>query len=300
MSETLLTCEQCGRTGFLPAGLRRHVCRAATSLSGRKAGATATLAPAASDIAAPLSSMPKPSQPAAVLTLSASKPIDLEKITGDQIRNSFVFDADAIGERAKAMLNQVEQLKTERAQKAILIGIYLLQVKATLGHGGFNGWASKHFQKTKRTVEYYMGLAAKFCRSTKLLMPEIAGANQLSLALEAKDQTGEAFKDKLAKFVGGKGLTELMQQHGVIKRGGLQAPAAKPGAAPEELPASLSPEAVAYQQMCAAMNAAEAELLDEVRWSLITPDLAARVLPTLKRLTERFTSRLQQAHHEAR
>jgi hypothetical protein len=299
MSEQLLSCPRCGRSGFLAAGLRRHVCR--PSLSGPQTGTNRHLAPAASDIAAPLSAMSKPSNSSPVLTLAANKPIDLEKITGDQIRNSFAFDADALGQRAKAMLDHVEQLKTERAQKAVLAGIYLQQVKAELGHGGFNQWSSKHFAKSKRTVEYYMQLAAKFCRSSKLLLPELIGANQLSLALEAKDQSGEVFKSKLEKFVSQKGLTELMQQHGVIKRGGLKAAAPKPAAdsSEETPPASLSPDAEAFQQCFDAVKDAESVLLDDVRWSLLTPETAAQILPLLKRLTERFTDRLQQARHEA-
>lgn len=242
----------------------------------------------------------KASSSSAVAVLDPKKPIDLEKVDGNQIRNSFAFDADKVGEIALAMLANVEGLKKERAQKGILAGVYLQQVKAALGHGPFNTWCAKHLGKSKRMGEYYMALAAKFSRSAKLLLPEIVGANQLSLALEAKGSDAKAFKTKLEKFVGEKGLTELMQVHGVIKRGGNQRPE-KPADTEDDQtpPVSLRPEAQAYDDMVQALTAAEDVLLDEVRWSLFTPELAERVEPLLKRLLTRFHERTLQARHEA-
>ncbi len=233
----------------------------------------------------------------AVAVITA-KPIDLEKLPDLKCETGFAFDAEHLGKIALAMLAHVEGLKSERAKKGVLAGVYLQQVKAALGHGPFNAWCAKHLGKSKRMGEYYMALAAKFARSTKLLLPEVIGANQLTLALEAKGSDAQAFKAKLEKFVGDRGLTELMQKHGVIKRGGNQ----RQTTTAEETtppPDSLRPEAQAYDDFVQAVEGAERVLLDDARWTVMPPDLAARVEPLLKRLLTRYHDRLLQAKHEA-
>jgi len=239
------------------------------------------------------------------LAVVENKPVDLAKIDASQMRNCFAFDEKLLAERALAMMQHIEGLKKERAVKGILAGIYLAQIKASLGHGEFNAWCAKYLGKSKRMGEYYMALAAKFSRSSKLLLPEVVAANQLSLDLKTKGSTGAAFMAKLDKFVGALGLTELMQKHGVIQRGGYQQralpPAETPGAgaarSEEELLAIA--EAAAFQQCTDAVAAARKTLTNELRWSALTLESAGLVDAQLKSLAAEFHELLLKARHAA-
>lgn len=215
--------------------------------------------------------------------------------------NGWTFDADDLGKRARAMLEHVEALKTEHSQKAVLAGVYLRQVKAVLPHGEFESWKKKYFPKSRSMIAYLMSLAEKFSRSAKVMMPELVAAQQLSLDLQAPKGAGQAFKQKLVKFVGSLGLTDLLRRHGILKKGGKKTKqgTGDGGQAKGETPAaSLSPEALAYGQMVEAVEAAQATLLDETRWSLLTPAAAAKVDPLLKKLASDFHNRLLQSRHE--
>lgn len=245
----------------------------------------------------------------ALAVIDPKKPVDLEKLAPGQIRNSCEFDAAELGRRAQAMLSHIEALKVERAQKAVLAGLYLHQVKDALGHGTFREWTQEHFGNScqngigvsQRSITNYMGLAAAFCRKSKLLLPEIVASQQLSLTLEAKGSDAQAFKAKLQKFVGERGLTELMALNGVIKQGGNQRPAdaAKPAAQDQPPPDSLRPEAQIYNDFVEAVERAERVLLDDARWLEITPELGERVEPLLKRLLTQYHEKVLRAKHEA-
>jgi hypothetical protein len=230
--------------------------------------------------------------------IDPKKPLDLEKVEPGQIGNSFRFDADELGSRARAMMDHVEALKVERAMKAVMAGIYLHQVKLALDHGQFEDWSRKHLEKSERTARHYMALAAAFCRKSKLLLPELVASQQLSLDLTAKGSDAKAFKSKLEKFVGERGLTTLMELHGVIKRGGNRTTPAD-GDDDATPPDSLRPEARIYSEFVEAVESAERVLLDDARWLEMTPDLAERVEPLLKRLLVRYHERILRAKHEA-
>jgi hypothetical protein len=234
--------------------------------------------------------------------LSPSKPVDLDKLDSAQIGNSFRFDAEASGKRALAMLQHVDGLRRERAMKATLAGIYLSQVRIALPHGEFEAWAAQHLGKSVRTARNYMQLAAKFSRSAKLLLPEIIGANQLTLDLEAQDNDGRAILAKLDRFVGECGLTELMHRHQVIKQGGARPPAA-PALGAGDAPAGPAPtteeaEAAARDAVAAALTAAEKTLLAEITWHDLTLDAAERADALLRDLAAKFHERLLRHRHE--
>lgn len=242
-----------------------------------------------------------PAEPTALAVVDETKPIDLAKLDGDQICNSCKFDPDAIGARAKAMIDHIDSLDQERAQKAVLAGVYLHQVQLAMGHGSFLSWLKKHFGKSQRTAYNVMALAEKFCRSAKLFLPELVASQQLTLSLEAPAGAAQAFKQKLVKFVGPHGLTELYRRHGIIKKGGKREKSASDSDSSDTTPppASLSPEATAYQQMVDAVKDASNVLLNDVRWSLLTPEVAAKVEPLVKKLSADFHNRLLQCRHEA-
>ncbi len=249
----------------------------------------------------------KKKAPAAPLALvDSNKPVDLATLDGAQISNGWKFDAKDLGARARAMLEHVEQLKTEHAQKAVLAGVYLCQVRVSLGYGPFVAWLKEHFCNgckspvSLRTAYNHIALAEKFSRSAKVMMPELVASDQLTLDLQAPKGAGQQLLAKLVKFVGHLGLTDLYRRHGILKKGGKRtaaAPAAGDDTPPP--PASMSPEALAYQQMVDAVNDASKALLDDVRWSLLRPEAAAKVDPLVKKLASDFHNRLLQARHEA-
>lgn len=171
-----------------------------------------------------------------------------------------------------------------------------------MGHGEFGSWKGKHFGDAKsRTVNRYMDLAAKFCRSSKLLLPEIVAANQLSLDLQAKGSTGKAFMGKLDKFVGNSGLTELMQKHGVIQRGGHR-PQPQPETNTIETTGAEEhgqAEAAVFGVAIKAVETAERALMNDVLWHDLTPEAAKAVDAKLRALQVRFHERVLKHLHEA-
>ena len=170
---------------------------------------------------------------AALAVVGKQQPVDFETLPKGQICHSVTFDSDALFGRAVAMLEQLGALKQERAMKAVLAGIYFEQLKNALPHGEFSKAREKHIgAKDIKTSTRLMALARAFCKTTKLLLPEIVASQQITLALEAPGSDAQAFKRKLEKFVGERGLTELYHLHGVIKVGGNHRPVVPP--TPEE------------------------------------------------------------------
>ncbi|MBC8009948.1 MAG: hypothetical protein H7067_07615 [Burkholderiales bacterium] len=167
--------------------------------------------------------------PKSTKALPAPATIDLDTIKEAQL--PAMFDAEALGQRAAAMLAHCDGLKKERVIKCILAGIFLAQIRAELGHGKFGKWLENHLchnvkngSESARTAYRYIGLAGAFSRTSKLLLPELIGANQLSLDLSTADEGGRTLLAKIDTFVGQRGLTENMKKYGVIKMGGARTP----------------------------------------------------------------------------
>lgn len=307
MPETLHTCPRCGRANFTTRGLKAHVCRPERGPGPRSAspavlpqGETARDGgTAASPERSPTASMPKTTSLAVV---HSDKPIDLEKLDAVQIRNSsFVFATAELTRRGKAMLANMDSLKTERAMKAILTGIFFKQSKIQLGHGAFEAWTKENFAQSKRTIEYYMKLALVFSRSAKLMLPELAGTNQLALDLEAPTSEASTVKAKLEKFVGARGVTELLKKHRILKRGGKKTPHDDGEDGDEQ--DDVTPEqaaAAAYDTAYAAIEAASKTMLSDLVWTDLSIDGAAKIEAKIAELETAFHQRLLKSRFEAR
>lgn len=239
-----------------------------------------------------------------------TKPVDLDKLAGahldaGQKRTEFVFDANSLTERVRQMFTHLDGLEKERAMKAVLCGIYLAEIKAKTPHGEFTAWLASNFPNSGRRAQHYMALAAKFSRSSKLLLPELIAANQISLALEAPDATGEALMAKLGKFVGNSGLTDLLRKHGIVKQGGNQR-AALPGPTAGDTPAAPAPEpneeqieARMFASVMETIAQAEQHLLSDTTWSMLSPASAELLENKLKSVLADFHERLLKARHLA-
>lgn len=157
-------------------------------------------------------------------TEDARAVVDLDRLDMGQIRDECEFAAERVGAIAKQMLDHLAELQHEHAVKSVLAGIYLQQVKAVVGHGQFGAWKEKHCgSATARMPNYYMKLAAVFAAKSRLLIPEIVAANQLSLALEQPgNANGARVLEKVRKFVGTQSLSDLLAKHAIKVRGGAQ------------------------------------------------------------------------------
>lgn len=242
--------------------------------------------------------------------LVLTKPVDLDKLASAHIdaasqkRTEFVFDANSLTERVRQMFANLDGLQKERAMKAVLCGIYLAEIKAKTAHGEFSGWLHANFPNSIRRAQHYMALAAKFSRSSKLLLPEVIAANQLSLALKPADATGEALMAKLGKFVGNTGLTDLLRKHGIVKQGGnqrtaLPAPAGEPEASPAAEPNEEQIEARMFASVMETIAQAEQHLLSDTTWSMLSPASAELLENKLKSVLADFHERLLKARHLA-
>ena len=230
--------------------------------------------------------MPKP-----IKARPAPAVIDLDRLKENQL--PAMFDAEDLGRRAAAMLAHCDGLKKERTIKCILAGIFLAQVRVELGHGPFGKWLEKHLchsvkngSESTRTAYRYIALAAAFSRSSRMLLPELIGANQLSLDLaNVQDEGGRTLLAKLDTFVGQRGLTELMKKHGVIKLGGPREKGVdhKPPATPEQLYAQSRDE------IGGGIERLELLLLRENRLQYLTghPDEIQGVVNGLRTLADR-------------
>ena len=244
-------------------------------------------------------------------SLVLTKPVDLDKLAGahldvaDQNGTKFRFDANSLTERVRAMFANLDGLQKERAMKAVLCGIYLAEIKAKTAHGEFTTWLHDNFPNSDRRARHYMALAAKFSRSSKLLLPELIAANQISLALEAPDATGEALMAKLGKFVGNAGLTDLLRKHGIVKQGGNQRTALPAPADGDTPPAPVTEpneeqiEARMFASVMETIGQAEQHLLSETTWALLSPASAELLENKLKSVLADFHERLLKARHLA-
>lgn len=240
--------------------------------------------------------------------IALTKPVDLDQLNsthltvGEQNGTKFRFDSNSLTERVRQMFTHLDGLEKERAMKAVLCGIYLAEIKAKTAHGEFTSWIQQNFPNSDRRARHYMALAAKFSRSSKLLLPELIAANQISLALEAPDATGEALMAKLDKFVGTSGLTELLTRHGIVKRGGNRHTTTQDTPAPDakaEPEPTLEEGAVAaFTNVFNAIDEAERVLLSETNWALLDVEKAEMLEGKLKSLAASFHERALRLRHE--
>jgi len=310
MTDPLYSCPRCERRGFTKSGLSHHVCRGSIPTSEPR-----WLNPAELHSAQPLSiqitdsGSLSPMPDSIETTIVALKPVNLETLDGEQLdqkRNSFVFDANSLTQRVQAMFANLDGLQKERAIKAVLCGLYLAEIRAKTPHGEFIPWMHQNFPSSVRKAQYYIQLAGKFAKSSKLLLPELIAAEQISLQLTSEDATAQTVMAKLEKFVGHHGLTELLQRHGVVKRGGARTPSAPalPAPAGEDQPPTPEPTpadgpAIAFENFFNAIKTAEKVLLSDLNWSLIDTDKAALAEATLKSMAESYHERLLRLRHES-
>lgn len=147
-------------------------------------------------------------------------------------------------------LEMVRQLQRESAARAIMAGLTLHRVKASLKHGHFMPWLRSNLSGSGYSqCNYYMRLASAFVVKGKVTKPDLLAlpGDQSELALDGGEGAARAFYAKLAAFVGDKTLNDLLDKYG-IKDTKAKGGARTPGASNTE-PVIVDPETLRLQSM---------------------------------------------------
>jgi Protein of unknown function (DUF3102) len=129
-------------------------------------------------------------------------------------------------------LAAVARMERDAALHAIVIGLTLYRIKASLPYGQFGKWISKHLEPKKSQVNNYMRLATAFLENSGVSKPDLLAlpGDSAKMILTGDGPAKRLFK-KAVEFVGDKSLNELLIEHAIKSAGtgsGSGAPAAVP------------------------------------------------------------------------
>ena len=124
---------------------------------------------------------------------------------------------------AVAQCAAVNQMESKAAMGAVLAGLTLHRVKASMPHGKFGAWVEQistsggNLPAVKKSqANNYMRLALAFVERTRVQKPDLLALPGDQTALELGDSaTTRRFMEKLQGFVGECSLNELMIKHGI-------------------------------------------------------------------------------------
>ena len=244
-TEQLYTCPRCSQSGFTFRGLRAHVCRGPQPGDERRRLTATELAAAShSSPFTPPNSTPSP------MSKTDNKNTHALAILGDRALSYDQAMLPKIQAAALQQLAEVARLGRERGARAVLAGLALCRVKASLKHGQFLPWLKDNVGVGKTACNDYMRLALAFVEKSGVSKPDLLAlpGDQTSLAIDAGDEAQRRFFTKLEKFVGQSSLSELLAKHdikGQPKLGGARLPE---GQDEDELGSDPDPEALAAQK----------------------------------------------------
>jgi hypothetical protein len=151
----------------------------------------------------------------------AAKGGDLEKLKFAAVKMMAVVEQ---------FQDEASRANTNACKAAVLAGIALLRVKASLPHGQFGKWikgigagegANSHRGANLgyRQANYYMSLAKVFLSRARVQLPALLAlpGDQIPLEIDTGHPSHDLFS-KLEKFVGDSSLNALLDEHD-IKRG---------------------------------------------------------------------------------
>lgn len=144
-------------------------------------------------------------------------------------KSSALADVSKLQAVAAEQLAAIPRIEREAALRAILCGLTLHRVKASLPHGQWEPWlAQVHTQNatsggvlpSHAQVRYYMRLAIAAVEETKATKPQLLAlpGDQTELAMESADSGARQLMSKLTKFVGARSLNELLSDLGIKDR----------------------------------------------------------------------------------
>lgn len=211
-------------------------------------------------------------------------------------------DLAKLKESAVLQVSAISELESKAALGALLAGLTLHRVKASLPHGQFGQWLAQistsggNLTVKKSQAHNYMRLALVFLERAKVQKPDLLALPGDQLALEVGDgHPARSFFTKAAKFVGDLSLNELLIKHG-IKGVGLKSALLADGEDDE----SLSPEEKlvrsrerAWQETFESVQRIRASLTEPARAQLLSDPgqiktLKAEVVELNKLLDDRL------------
>lgn len=155
---------------------------------------------------------------------------------------------------AVAQLAAVCELEGKVAGYAIMAGITLMRVKASLDHGEWMPWL-RQIRTTGanlpsiRQSDYYMALANVFLAKTKAPLPPLLAMAGDTLSLEMPGGgDSAAFVEKLTDFVGDQSLNDLLDRYKIKER---QVPQGSAGAGGNLGRGSAEPQPSPVEQLAA-------------------------------------------------
>lgn len=136
-----------------------------------------------------------------------------------------VSELNNLQKSAIAQLAAVQTLETNAAKGAVLAGITLYRVKASMPHGHFRKWVAEAkwtrgsilgAAYKQRIASYYMALSRTFLEKSKVQKPALLALPGDQTALELGDNhPARDLLTKLDKFVGDSSLSELLAKYDI-------------------------------------------------------------------------------------
>ena len=119
-------------------------------------------------------------------------------------------------ETAIEQLDLIRKMESESALRAVLCGLALHRIKASLKHGEFGKWQSKYIAAKRSQVGYYMRLALVCLQEGGFSKQDMTAMTSESgdIVLAKDGAAHRAFK-KIQNFVGDKSLNELLIEHDI-------------------------------------------------------------------------------------
>ena len=123
-------------------------------------------------------------------------------------------------------IRTIARIEQSTAMRAILLGLTLHKVKASLAHGKFTKWIKSKVTlegnlwtpaTTKKNASFFMRLASVAAEKARLTKPELLAlpGDQTELTLDTAEGDSRRFVSKITKFIGEKSLNELLRLHGI-------------------------------------------------------------------------------------
>lgn len=202
-----------------------------------------------------------------------------------------------IQEATLQQLAEVNRLGRERAARALLAGLGLCRVKASLKHGQFQPWLKAHVKVGLVSCNNYMRLALAFVEKAGVSKPDLLAlpGDQTNLAIDESDEAQRRFFSKLEKFVGQSSLSELLEKHGIKgqpKLGGARLPEGQDDDESADTPPA-DPEALyltARDEIGSSIERIERLLISENRLQYLVghPEEIRGVVESLRDLTTKL------------
>lgn len=152
--------------------------------------------------------------------------------------------ATKLGERVAREFAEIPRVERMNASRAVLVGLGLHAVKASLQRGEFEAWKKANLtlgniwseSTALKNASFYMRLAIAFVEQAKPSRQELLAltSSNLDLELGAAEAVEQKLMSRVAKFVGERSLNELLVDEGIKSTQGSASAGSKPTVLPAD------------------------------------------------------------------